>query len=97
MPRDGTACIADKRVIISLAALLVNVTAKMPPGVEKPCCNSHAMRVVSTRVLPEPAPAKMSACSAGNVTAAFCSWLRVATKGDAADGNSADEKDMLRL
>ena len=33
---------------------------------------SQAMRVVNTRVLPEPAPAKINALSAGSVTAAFC-------------------------
>jgi hypothetical protein len=40
------------------------------------------MRVVSTRVLPEPAPAKMSACVCGKVTAAACSLLRPWSKGE---------------
>jgi hypothetical protein len=69
-------------VSISLAALLVNVTAKMPPGDTCPVCMSHAMRVVSTRVLPEPAPAKMRACACGSVTAAACSLLRPWSKGE---------------
>jgi hypothetical protein len=42
---------------------------------------SHAMRVVSTRVLPEPAPAKIKACSAGKVTAFNCSSFNPAIKG----------------
>jgi hypothetical protein len=42
---------------------------------------SHAIRVVSTRVLPEPAPAKIKACSAGKVTALSCSALSPAIKG----------------
>ncbi len=80
MPCTLTGSMAPKRVIISLAALLVKVTAKMPPGDTSPFCSSQAMRVVSTRVLPEPAPANISACSAGKVTAALCSGLREASK-----------------
>jgi hypothetical protein len=53
--------IAEMRVSISLAALFVNVTARTPPGVTLPVWISQAMRVVSTRVLPEPAPARISA------------------------------------
>ena len=64
---------ADRRVSISLAALLVKVTAITPPGETWPVCISQAMRVVSTRVLPEPAPARISAGCAGSVTAASCS------------------------
>src|SRR5256885_6816869 len=64
---------ADRRASISLAALLVKVTARMEPGVAWPVCSSQAMRVVSTRVLPEPAPARISAWPAGSVTAASCS------------------------
>jgi hypothetical protein len=65
MPRTLTGSMADRRAIISLAALLVKVTARMPPGDTWPVCSSQAMRVVSTRVLPEPAPARISACSLG--------------------------------
>ena len=73
MPRTVTGSIADRRVSISLAALLVKVTASTPPGETWPVCSSQAMRVVSTRVLPEPAPARISAGTAGSVTAARCS------------------------
>ena len=41
---------------------------------------SQAIRVVSTRVLPDPAPAKMSAGRAGKVTAANCSGFRPRNK-----------------
>jgi hypothetical protein len=42
---------------------------------------SQAMRVVSTRVLPLPAPARISACCGGSVTAASCGALRSAIFG----------------
>ena len=61
MPRTGIGSIADRRVSISLAALLVKVTAITPAGETWPVWISQAMRVVSTRVLPEPAPARISA------------------------------------
>jgi hypothetical protein len=43
---------AARRACISLAALLVKVTARMPCGPTWPVEISQAMRVVSTRVLP---------------------------------------------
>ena len=53
MPRVETGSIAAMRAIISFAALLVNVTARMPAGLTVPVWISQAMRVVSTRVLPD--------------------------------------------
>ena len=76
IPRVLIGNIVDKRACISLAALLVKVTANTPAGETWEVCISQAMRVVSTRVLPEPAPASMSAGWAGSVTAASCSGLR---------------------
>ena len=73
MPRTLTGSMLVSRVSISLAALLVKVTASTPPGETWPVDSSQAMRVVSTRVLPEPAPARISAGTAGSVTAASCS------------------------
>src|SRR5437867_10855398 len=64
------------RVSISFAALLVKVTARTPFGLTFPVWMSQAMRVVRTRVLPEPAPARISADWSGRVTAASCSGLR---------------------
>src|SRR5512134_2351675 len=76
MPRVLTGVSADRRSSISRAALLVNVTARMDNGPAWPVASSHAMRVVSTRVLPLPAPARISAEACGSVTAASCSGLR---------------------
>ncbi len=76
MPRTGIGSIAPRRASISLAALLVKVTAITPPGETWPVVMSQAMRVVSTRVLPEPAPARIRAGSGGSVTAASCSGFR---------------------
>src|SRR6218665_814057 len=56
MPRTCTGSIADRRATISLAALLVKVTARILPGLAWPFCSSQAMRVVSTPVLPHPPP-----------------------------------------
>ncbi len=63
MPRVSMGNSADRRDIISRAALFVNVTARMVAGDARPCWMSHAMRVMSTRVLPLPAPARISAGS----------------------------------
>src|SRR5882672_9117177 len=76
MPRVLIGSIAEMRVSISLAALFVNVTASTPPGPTLPVWISQAMRVVRTRVFPEPAPARISADWSGRVTAASCSGLR---------------------
>jgi len=73
---------APSRVSISLAALLVKVTASTPPGDTCPVCISQAIRVVSTRVLPEPAPARISDGTAGSVTAASCSGFKPRSNGD---------------
>ncbi len=61
MPRTLIGSIVDSRVSISLAALFVKVTAITPAGESWPVWISQAIRVVSTRVLPEPAPARISA------------------------------------
>jgi hypothetical protein len=51
---------AATRSRISAAALLVNVIASTDPGWAPRAASSQAMRRVSTRVLPEPAPASTS-------------------------------------
>ena len=61
MARTFTGTIDDSRITISFAALLVKVTASTPDGLTWPVDKSQAMRVVSTRVLPDPAPARMRA------------------------------------
>ncbi|CQD16220.1 hypothetical protein BN970_03439 [Mycolicibacterium conceptionense] len=45
---------------ISAAALLVNVMAKICPTPTSRAASRYAMRLVSTAVLPEPAPATIS-------------------------------------
>src|SRR3989338_5347523 len=75
MPRVLIGSIAVRRVTISFAALLVNVTARMLCGLTAPVLISQAMRVVNTRVLPLPAPARISAEWCGRVTASRCSGL----------------------
>src|SRR5882672_3182590 len=80
MPRVLIGSIAEMRVSISRAALLVKVTARTPFGPTFPIWISQAMRVVSTRVFPEPAPARISADWSGRVTAASCSGLRFSSR-----------------
>src|SRR5471032_225974 len=80
MPRVSIGIIAVRRAIISLAALFVKVTARMVVGDANPCWISQAIRVMSTRVLPLPAPARISAGSFGSVTAASCSGFRLASR-----------------
>src|SRR5512147_379649 len=80
MPRTLIGSIAPRRVSISFDALLVKVTASTPCGEIWPVWISHAMRVVSTRVLPLPAPARMRADWFGSVTAASCRSLRWARR-----------------
>ena len=53
------------RSFISAAALLVKVIARIEPGWALRSEISHAMRRVSTRVLPEPAPATTSSGRTG--------------------------------
>ncbi|MBP1621949.1 MAG: hypothetical protein H6Q02_2716, partial [Acidobacteria bacterium] len=76
MPRVLTGDSADNRASISRAALLVNVTASTDSGDAAPVASSQAIRVVSTRVLPLPAPARISADWCGSVTASCCGGLR---------------------
>src|SRR6185436_13723668 len=89
MPRVLIGSMAESRVSISRAALLVKVTARMPPGLAWPDSIRWAMRVVSTRVLPLPAPARMRADSRGRVTALSCWGLRPETRRDMNGGQGA--------
>jgi hypothetical protein len=82
MPRMFTGVSAASRASISFAALFVNVTPRIDSGVAWPVASSHAMRVVSTRVLPLPAPARISEDACGSVTASSCSGLRLARSGE---------------
>ena len=67
------------RSFISLAALLVNVTAKMFLG-RTPCFIMYAIRVVKTFVFPEPAPASINNGPCVVFTASCCSLLRFSNR-----------------
>src|SRR5262245_29273968 len=96
MPRRLIGVSVASRVSISFAALLVNVTATIDSGLAWPVASSHAMRVVSTRVLPLPAPARISAEACGSVTAASCSGLRLASSGEVMSGGAGTAQDERR-
>ena len=64
------------RSAISLEALLVKVTARIASGATFFSWMSQAMRCVITRVLPDPAPARISSGPSVASTAARCSGLR---------------------
>src|ERR1700694_4454287 len=81
------------RLRISRAALLVNVTARISPGSARPCWISQAIRCVSTRVLPLPAPAKISSGPSSAVTAARCGGFSPAKRSIAR--SAAGEEDTV--
>ena len=66
---------AETRSRISAAALLVKVMASTCPGWTPRAARRWAMRWVSTRVLPEPAPATMSSGPPSWSTASRCCGL----------------------
>src|SRR5919106_5997904 len=78
--RDTPPTSCSTRSRISSAALLVNVIARISPGRARPVAISHAIRWVSTRVLPEPAPAITSSGPSPWVTASRWAGLRSASR-----------------
>jgi hypothetical protein len=72
--RGPTSCSTRSR--ISAAALLVKVIASTWPGWTPRAASRCAIRCVSTRVLPDPAPATMSSGLPSWRTASRCSGLR---------------------
>src|SRR5580698_10985978 len=81
MPSTTPPTMSPTRVFISRAALLVKVTAKISPGRARPVARMWAMRTVSTRVLPVPAPARTSTGPSSVSTASRCSGLSPARYG----------------
>ena len=75
-PSAARPIIASSRSRISRAALLVKVTASSSPGKARPVARMCASRVVSTRVLPVPAPASTSTAPSTASTARRCASLR---------------------
>src|SRR4051812_48742279 len=71
---------AATRFFISSAALFVKVMARISNGDTPRSLISHATRDVSTRVLPDPAPATMSSGPPGWVTASRCTGFRLASR-----------------
>jgi hypothetical protein len=69
MPRVLRPRSSSTRSRISCAALLVNVMASSSPARARSVRTSQAMRWVRTRVLPEPAPARISSGPSPWVTA----------------------------
>ncbi len=65
---------------ISCAALFVNVIARISLARAIPVCSRNAIRCVSTRVLPVPAPARMSSGPSPCVTASRWGGLRPASR-----------------
>ena len=87
---DGRPSCVSMRCRISAAALLVNVTARMPCGDTPSTCTSHSTRWVSTRVLPLPAPASTSVGSSGALTACRCASFSGARMWETSIGRRAD-------
>ena len=67
MPSTASPTSRPMRCFISRAALLVKVTARICEGKARPSDRMWAMRVVSTRVLPVPAPASTSTGALGGL------------------------------
>ena len=59
MPRTFTGSMAVRRATISFGGLVGEGDGQDAAGRGVAVCSSQAMRVVSTRVLPEPAPANI--------------------------------------
>ena len=71
--RDRGPTSAATRAAISPAALLVKVMARISCGATSRAASRYAIRWVSTRVFPEPAPATMRSGLPSCTTAARCS------------------------
>ncbi len=81
MPSTTPPMRSPTRVFISRAALLVKVTARICQGLARPVPSRWAMRVVSTRVLPVPAPASTSTGPSVASTASRCSGFSLSSHG----------------
>src|SRR3954451_2459858 len=75
MARTRLPTSSSTRSRISVAALLVNVMARISSARAWPVCTRWAIRCVRTRVLPDPAPARTSSGPSTCVTASRCGSL----------------------
>ena len=94
MERAAGPISSSTRSRISAAALLVKVIARISPGSASPARSRWAMRRVSTRVLPEPAPATISSglprCSTASRWAGFSPSTSSARAGESAGTRRRD-------
>ena len=81
MPSTTPPMRSPTRFFISRAALLVKVTARICQGLARPVASRWAMRVVSTRVLPVPAPASTRTGPSVASTASRCSGFSLSSHG----------------
>ena len=82
MPRQRGPTRPFKRSRISAAALFVNVMARISHGATSWFSMRFAMRYVSTRVLPEPAPASTSSGPSMVTTASRCGPFKLSISID---------------
>ena len=87
MPRETAPTSWATRCFISPAALLVKVTARTAYGDTPGSRIRWAMRWVSTRVLPEPAPARISSGPSVAATASRWEGFRSAKRGESSKGH----------
>ena len=78
---DGAEPNPARRPRISAAAFSVNVTMSIRFGSAAFVCAAYAARWLMTRVLPVPAPARMTSGPLVSVTASRCSSFRVSRRG----------------
>src|SRR5579859_2086529 len=88
---------ASTRERISRAALLVNVTASRRSGQTRRVAMRWAIRTVSTRVLPLPAPAKIRRGPSPCVTASFCCGLRCPSRASVSAWRDSPESTGNRV
>ena len=72
----------------SVAAALVKVVTTTRAGSISPVATRYAIRLVSTLVLPEPAPAMQTTGTAGAVTASSCWLLSPASRWEVSTDNT---------
>ena len=90
MPDALSPSSASTRSRISAAALLVNVIARIWLGHASRLSMRLAMRCVSTRVLPDPAPATMSSAWPRYSTASRCSGFSPSVRRELAVADGAE-------
>ena len=92
--RPPTSC--STRSFISAAARLVKVMARICEGIARSSPIRCAIRWVSTRVLPEPAPATTSSGPSVQSTASRCCGLSVSSERAAAISRHPDLRRLKR-